>query len=181
MADQAERLSQVRDTQSELAGLVLNQLQHGDGLHRQKLGQLSHASRRLLLARGFSSRAYPPSMRRSWISSATGSAPERQAAAAICQGLATALARRTTQPAAARNSALTAAPTRPAPPRLPSKRIWGRPPTAKRCLLSATPTKPTGIPITRLGAAPHNSPTPATAPGPSAHRRSTPPVPAPLG
>ena len=59
MADQAERLSQVRDTQSELAALVLDQLQHGDGLHRQKLGQLSHASRRLLLAQWLQQQGVP--------------------------------------------------------------------------------------------------------------------------
>ena len=47
---------------------------------------------------------------------------------------------------------MTAAATKPAPPLLLSKRIWARPLAAKCFLLSDTPTNPTGMPITKLGA-----------------------------
>ena len=50
MAEQAERLSQLQDTQSELSALVLEQLQNGDGLNRRQIGTLSSATRRQLLA-----------------------------------------------------------------------------------------------------------------------------------
>jgi len=50
MAEQAERLSQVRDTQDELSNLVLEQLQTSGGLNRRRLGQLSAPTRRQSLA-----------------------------------------------------------------------------------------------------------------------------------
>ena len=50
MAEQAERLSQLQDTQTELSALVLEQLQNGDGLNRSQIGTLSSATRRQLLA-----------------------------------------------------------------------------------------------------------------------------------
>ena len=50
MAEQAERLSQLQDTQTELSALVLEQLQNGDGLNRRQIGTLSSATRRQLLA-----------------------------------------------------------------------------------------------------------------------------------
>ena len=50
MAEQAERLSQVRDSQEELSNLVLEQLQTNGGLDRRRLGQLSAPTRRQLLA-----------------------------------------------------------------------------------------------------------------------------------
>ena len=59
MAAQAERLSEVRDTQLELGALVLEQLQAGDGLERRRLGQLSHASRRQLLAQWLQQQGVP--------------------------------------------------------------------------------------------------------------------------
>ena len=59
MAAQAERLSEVRDTQLELGALVLEQLQAGDGLERRRLGELSHASRRQLLAQWLQRQGVP--------------------------------------------------------------------------------------------------------------------------
>ena len=59
MAAQAERLSDVRDTQLELSALVLEQLQTGDGLDRRRLGELSHASRRQLLAQWLQRQGVP--------------------------------------------------------------------------------------------------------------------------
>ena len=50
MAEQAERLSQLQVTQTELSALVLEQLQNGDGLNRRQIGTLSSATRRQLLA-----------------------------------------------------------------------------------------------------------------------------------
>ena len=50
IAEQAERLSQLQDTQTELSALVLEQLQNGDGLNRRQIGTLSSATRRQLLA-----------------------------------------------------------------------------------------------------------------------------------
>ena len=50
MAEQAERLSQLRDTQNELSALVLEHLRSAEGLDRRRLGNLSSATRRTLLA-----------------------------------------------------------------------------------------------------------------------------------
>ena len=59
MAEQAERLSQLRDTQTELSGLVLEQLQHSDGLNRRQIGTLSSATRRQLLAQWLQMQGVP--------------------------------------------------------------------------------------------------------------------------
>jgi tRNA(Ile)-lysidine synthase len=50
MSDLAERVSQVRDSQTELSRMALKLLQTAAGLDRRGLGALSSASRRLLLA-----------------------------------------------------------------------------------------------------------------------------------
>ena len=59
MAEQAERLSQLRDTQTELSDLVLAQLQHSDGLNRRQIGTLSSATRRQLLAQWLQMQGVP--------------------------------------------------------------------------------------------------------------------------
>ena len=59
MAAQAERLSEVRDTQLELGALVLEQLQADDGLDRRRLGQLSRSTRRHLLAQWLQTQGVP--------------------------------------------------------------------------------------------------------------------------
>ena len=50
ISDLAERVSQVRDSQTELSRMALKLLQTAAGLDRRGLGALSSASRRLLLA-----------------------------------------------------------------------------------------------------------------------------------
>ena len=59
MAEQAERLSQLQDTQTELSALVLEQLQNGDGLNRRQIGTLSSATRRQLLAQWLQTQGVP--------------------------------------------------------------------------------------------------------------------------
>ena len=50
MSDLAERVSQVRDVQTELSQMALELLQTAAGLDRRGLGALIPAARRLLLA-----------------------------------------------------------------------------------------------------------------------------------
>ena len=50
MSDLAERVSQIRDSQTELSQIALELLQTPTGLNRRGLGALSSATRRLLLA-----------------------------------------------------------------------------------------------------------------------------------
>lgn len=59
MAEQAGRLSQLRDIQSELGALALNQLQDSEGLKRRRLGELGHATRRQLLAQWLQHQGVP--------------------------------------------------------------------------------------------------------------------------
>ena len=59
MSDLAERVSQVRDTQTELSQMALKLLQTAAGLDRRGLGALSSASRRLLLAQWLQQQGVP--------------------------------------------------------------------------------------------------------------------------
>ena len=60
MSDLAERVSQVRDSQTELSQMALKLLQTATGLNRRGLGALSSASRRLLLAQWLQQQGLPP-------------------------------------------------------------------------------------------------------------------------
>ena len=60
MSDLAERVSQVRDSQTELGQMALGVLQTPAGLNRRGLGALSPASRRLLLAQWLQQQGLPP-------------------------------------------------------------------------------------------------------------------------
>ena len=60
MSDLAERVSQVRDSQTELSQMALRLLQTAAGLDRRGLGALSSASRRLLLAQWLQQQGVPP-------------------------------------------------------------------------------------------------------------------------
>jgi tRNA(Ile)-lysidine synthase len=59
MSDLAERVSQVRDSQTELSQMALKLLQTAAGLDRRGLGALSSASRRLLLAQWLQQQGVP--------------------------------------------------------------------------------------------------------------------------
>ena len=59
MSDLAERMSQVRDSQTELSQMALKLLQTAAGLDRRGLGALSSASRRLLLAQWLQQQGVP--------------------------------------------------------------------------------------------------------------------------
>ena len=59
MSDLAERVSQVRDSQTELSQMALRVLQTAAGLDRRGLGALSSASRRLLLAQWLQQQGVP--------------------------------------------------------------------------------------------------------------------------
>ena len=59
MSDLAERVSQVRDSQTDLSHLALEQLQTPAGLDRRRLGALNPASRRLLLAQWLQQQGVP--------------------------------------------------------------------------------------------------------------------------
>ena len=59
MSDLAERVSQVRDSQTELSRMALKLLQTAAGLDRRGLGALSSASRRLLLAQWLQQQGVP--------------------------------------------------------------------------------------------------------------------------
>ena len=59
MSDLAERVSQVRDSQTELSQMALKLLQTTAGLDRRGLGALSSASRRLLLAQWLQQQGVP--------------------------------------------------------------------------------------------------------------------------
>ncbi|AII47953.1 tRNA(Ile)-lysidine synthetase [Synechococcus sp. KORDI-52] len=60
MSDLAERVSQVRDVQTELSRMALKLLQTPAGMDRRGLGALSSASRRLLLAQWLQQQGVPP-------------------------------------------------------------------------------------------------------------------------
>jgi tRNA(Ile)-lysidine synthase len=60
MSELAERVSQVRDSQTELSQMTLEVLQTPDGLNRRGLGALSPATRRLLLAQWLQQQGLPP-------------------------------------------------------------------------------------------------------------------------
>jgi tRNA(Ile)-lysidine synthase len=60
MSELAERVSQVRDSQTELSQMALEVLQTPDGLNRRGLGALSPATRRLLLAQWLQQQGLPP-------------------------------------------------------------------------------------------------------------------------
>ena len=59
MSDLAERVSQVRDSQTELSQMALKLLQTAAGLNRRGLGALSSATRRLLLAQWLQQQGVP--------------------------------------------------------------------------------------------------------------------------
>jgi tRNA(Ile)-lysidine synthase len=59
ISDLAERVSQVRDSQTELSQMALKLLQTAAGLNRRDLGALSSASRRLLLAQWLQQQGVP--------------------------------------------------------------------------------------------------------------------------
>ena len=59
MSNLAERVSQVRDSQTELSRMALKLLQTAAGLDRRGLGALSSASRRLLLAQWLQQQGVP--------------------------------------------------------------------------------------------------------------------------
>ena len=59
MSDLAERVSQVRDSQTELSQMALKLLQTPSGLDRRGLGALSPATRRLLLAQWLQQQRVP--------------------------------------------------------------------------------------------------------------------------
>ena len=59
MSDLAERVSQVRDSQTELSQMALKLLQTAAGLDRRGLGALSPATRRLLLAQWLQQQGVP--------------------------------------------------------------------------------------------------------------------------
>ncbi len=59
ISDLAERVSQVRDSQTELSRMALELLQTATGLDRRNLGALSSASRRLLLAQWLQQQGVP--------------------------------------------------------------------------------------------------------------------------
>ena len=59
MSDLAERVSQVRDSQTELSHMALQLLQTAAGLDRRGLGALSPATRRLLLAQWLQQQGVP--------------------------------------------------------------------------------------------------------------------------
>ncbi len=59
MSDLAERVSQVRDSQTELSRMTLKLLETAAGLDRRGLGALSSASRRLLLAQWLQQQGVP--------------------------------------------------------------------------------------------------------------------------
>ena len=59
MSDLAERVSQVRDSQTELSRMALELLQTATGLDRRGLGALSPATRRLLLAQWLQQQGVP--------------------------------------------------------------------------------------------------------------------------
>ena len=59
MSDLAERVSQVRDSQTELSRMALKLLQTAAGLDRRGLGALSPATRRLLLAQWLQQQGVP--------------------------------------------------------------------------------------------------------------------------
>nr|WP_255613657.1 tRNA lysidine(34) synthetase TilS [Synechococcus sp. MU1617] len=60
MSELAERVSHVRDSQTELSQMALEVLQTPDGLNRRGLGALSPATRRLLLAQWLQQQGLPP-------------------------------------------------------------------------------------------------------------------------
>ena len=60
ISDLAERVSQVRDSQTELGQMALEILQTPAGLDRRGLGALSPATRRLLLAQWLQQQGVPP-------------------------------------------------------------------------------------------------------------------------
>ena len=60
MSDLAERVSQVRDSQTELSRMALELLQTPAGLDRRGLGALNPANRRLLLAQWLQQQGVPP-------------------------------------------------------------------------------------------------------------------------
>ena len=60
MSDLAERVSHVRDSQTELSRMVVEVLQTPDGLDRHRLGALNPATRRLLLAQWLQQQGLPP-------------------------------------------------------------------------------------------------------------------------
>jgi tRNA(Ile)-lysidine synthase len=59
LADLAERMSQLRDTQQNLAALALTTLQHKEGLDRKALGRLPQPTRRQLLAQWLNQQGVP--------------------------------------------------------------------------------------------------------------------------
>ena len=59
MSDLAERVSHVRDSQTELSRMALEVLQTPDGLDRRRLGALNPATRRLLLAQWLQQQRVP--------------------------------------------------------------------------------------------------------------------------
>ena len=59
MSDLAERVSQVRDSQTELSQMALELLQTAAGLDRRGLGTLGSATRRLLLAQWLQQQGVP--------------------------------------------------------------------------------------------------------------------------
>ena len=60
ISDLAERVSHVRDSQTELSQMTLEILQTPAGLDRRSLGALSPATRRLLLAQWLQLHGVPP-------------------------------------------------------------------------------------------------------------------------
>ena len=59
ISDLAERVSQVRDSQTELSQMALELLQTAAGLDRRGLGALGSATRRLLLAQWLQQQGVP--------------------------------------------------------------------------------------------------------------------------
>jgi tRNA(Ile)-lysidine synthase len=59
LADFAERMSQLRDTQHNLAALALTTLQNNEGLDRKALGRLPQPTRRQLLAQWLNQQGVP--------------------------------------------------------------------------------------------------------------------------
>ena len=59
LADLAERMSQLRDTQQNLAALALTTLQSNEGLDRKALGRLPQPTRRQLLAQWLNQKGVP--------------------------------------------------------------------------------------------------------------------------
>jgi len=60
MSGLAERMSQVRDSQTELSRMALEGLKTPTGLNRRRLGALSPVTRRLLLAQWLQQQGVPP-------------------------------------------------------------------------------------------------------------------------